>query len=183
VRDQKRHEIADAVLKVIGVAVAVGMVVALGAFVMVKALGFSDSTPSAHSTAAADPSSPSALPTVALSSPGATVSGPDPAQTGTPSPSTGPKRKKSIRMSATPVLVKPMERINITGTWHGHDNVALQVQRKENGIWTDFAGVQAPVQVGTFTTYVLTSRAGDNKFRVVDPASGKASNAVTVTVG
>jgi hypothetical protein len=183
VQDEQRREITTAVLKVVGVAVAVGLVIALGAFVMIKALGFSDSTPSAHSTTSADSSSPSALPTVALTSPGAGDATSAPADSTSPSPTAGPSRKKAIQMSATPASVRPMERINITGTWPGHDNIALQVQRKENGAWTDFAGVQAPVQVGTFSTYVLTSHTGDNQFRVRDPASGKVSNAVTITVG
>lgn len=180
-QDERRRVLVEAGLKVIGVAVAVGLVIGLGAFVMVKALGFSDDTPSAHANSPEESASPSALPTVALSSPGASEESSDPAQTETVSPSAAPKNK-AIKLSATPVFVKPMERINITGTWRGHDNISLQVQRKENGAWTDFAGVQAQVQVGTFATYVLTSRAGDNKFRVRDPASGKVSNAVTITV-
>lgn len=180
-RDEQRRHLFDAVLKLVGVAVAVGLVIGAGAFVMVKALGFSDSTPSAHSSSPQDSAPPSALPTVALTLPAASDAS-DPAQTQTASPSSEPTGKKPIALSATPVFVKPMERINITGSWRAHDNVTLQVQRKENGAWTDFADVHAQVQVGTFTTYVLTSRAGDNQFRVRDPATGKVSNAVTITV-
>lgn len=181
-RDEQRRKLLDALLKLVGVAVAVGLVIGLGAFVMVKALGFSDSTPSAHSSSSQDSASPSALPTVALTSPAASNDASDPAQTQTASPSSEPTGKKPISLSASPAFVKPMERINITGSWRAHDNVTLQVQRKENGAWTDFADVHAQVQVGTFTTYVMTSRAGDNKFRVRDPATGKVSNAVTITV-
>jgi len=183
VRDEQRRHLLDAVLKLVGVAVAVGLVIGAGAFVMVKALGFSDSTPAAHSSSPQDSASPSALPTVALSSPAASDAS-EPAQTQTASPASEPtgKKKKPITLSATPAFVKPMERINLTGSWRAHDNVTLQVQRKENGAWTDFADVHPQVQVGTFTTYVLTSRAGDNQFRVRDPATGKVSNAVTITV-
>jgi hypothetical protein len=78
--------------------------------------------------------------------------------------------------------VKPSERINLTGQWPGHDNESLLVQRFESGQWTDF-GVQVRVNVGTFSTYVLTSRTGDQKFRVFDPGSETASNEVTVTIG
>ncbi|MEP6814279.1 MAG: hypothetical protein ABI873_01870 [Marmoricola sp.] len=180
-QDEQRRHLIEAVLKVIAVAVAVGLVIALGAFVMVKSLGFSDNTPPAHSSLPNGSASPSALPTVALGSPSATETS-GTAGSSTPSPTNKPKKKPAIQMSATPISVQPMERINITGTWRAHDNVALQVQRKENGAWTDFAGVQAQVQVGTFTTYVMTSRAGANRFRVRDPASGKVSNAVAVTV-
>jgi hypothetical protein len=37
--------------------------------------------------------------------------------------------------------------------------------------------------VGTFETYVMTGREGDQKFRVFDPGAQVASNEVTVTVG
>ncbi|MDQ6642747.1 MAG: hypothetical protein M3Y66_09670 [Actinomycetota bacterium] len=179
--DDERHDLAAVVLKVIGVAVAVGLVIGLGVLVMVKALGVGGSTPSAHSSTFLAPPTPSALPTVALSSPGTTDST-TPGNQPTVAPSSESTNGKAIQLSASPMIVKPMEKIFLTGTWRRHDNVALQVQRKENGGWTDFANVQAQVQVGTFTTYVMTSRVGDNKFRVRDPATGKVSNSVTVTV-
>ena len=46
-----------------------------------------------------------------------------------------------------------------------------------------FADVQAQVRVGAFETYVITSRSGGMKFRVFDPTTKEASNAVGVTVG
>ena len=85
-------------------------------------------------------------------------------------------------LNASPVFVKSMERINLTGQWPGHDNVSLLVQRLEDGEWVDF-GVQVQVRVGTFETYVMTGREGDNKFRLLDPESGTTSNEVTVTIG
>ena len=93
------------------------------------------------------------------------------------------RSKDKIQLSATPGQVGPGERINLTGTYPGVDNVALQVQRKENGAWVPFADVQAQVRVGTFETYVMTSRTGGMKFRVFDPTAQEASNAVAVTVG
>ena len=98
----------------------------------------------------------------------------------TPKPA---RSKDKIKLSATPGQVGPGERINLMGTYPGADNVALQVQRKENGAWVPFADVQAQVRVGTFETYVMTSRTGGMKFRVFDPAAKAASNAVAVTVG
>ena len=71
----------------------------------------------------------------------------------------------------------------LTGSYPGADNVALQVQRKENDVWVPFADVQAQVRVGTFETYVITSRTGGMKFRVFDPTTKAASNAVGVIVG
>ena len=87
-----------------------------------------------------------------------------------------------LYLTASPVMVQPMERINLTGQWPGQDNASLVVQRFENGAWSDF-GVQVRVNVGTFSTYVMTGRTGDQRFRVFDPATQTASNEVTVTVG
>lgn len=94
------------------------------------------------------------------------------------------KRKKPrsvISLSASPLEVSSMERIYLTGTFPGGEGVSLQVQRMEDG-WTDFP-VSTSVSGGTFSTYVMTGRNGDNRFRVVDPASGKKSNPVKVRVG
>lgn len=88
--------------------------------------------------------------------------------------------KSVISLSASPLEVGQMERIYLTGTFPGGEGASLQVQRFEGG-WTDFP-TSASVSGGTFNTYVMTGRSGPNKFRVVDAASGKRSNPVTVTV-
>ncbi len=88
--------------------------------------------------------------------------------------------KSVISLSASPLEVGQMERIYLTGTFPGGEGTSLQVQRFEGG-WTDFP-TSASVSGGTFNTYVMTGRSGPNKFRVVDAASGKKSNPVTVTV-
>lgn len=181
---EQRRVLVAAALKVVAVAVGIGLVVGLGAFVVIKALGLSDDTSSAHASTPAASDTPAALPTVALSPPGSTDTTPDASPTTSPTTSPKPpKKNKAIQLALSPMSVGPGQRINITGTWPGHDNVALQVQRMENGAWTNFSDVQAQVQVGTYGTYVLTSRTGDNTFRMRDPASGKVSNAVTVVVG
>lgn len=177
-RDEQRRQLADAFLKVVVVAVGVGAVIAIGVFIMVKALGFSDGTPAAHS--ALPDESPSTLPTRALTPSGSPTPSEEPSATETSKPA---RSKDKIQLSATPGQVGPGERINLTGTYPGADNVALQVQRKENGAWVPFADVQAQVRVGTFETYVMTSRTGGMKFRVFDPTAQEASNAVAVTVG
>ena len=48
-RDDQRRQLAEAFLKVVAVAVGVGAVIALGVYIMVRALGFGDSTPAADS--------------------------------------------------------------------------------------------------------------------------------------
>ena len=176
--DQDRQgELATVVLKVLGVAVAVGLVIGIGAWGLVKAIGL-DSSDTTSDPSQVQPITP--LPTTALPVPSDSSSPATPGETDliTPaSPGTG-----DLFLSAAPVIVNPMERINLTGQWPGHDNEGLLVQRMENGKWADF-GVQVRVNVGTFETYVMTGRSGDQKFRVYDPDSKTASNEVTVTVG
>jgi hypothetical protein len=178
VRDDQRRQLAEALLKVVAVAVGVGAVIAIGIFIMVQALGFSDNTPAAHSTS--QPDAPSTLPTEALTASGSPSPSEEPSATAT---SKRARPKNKIKLSATPEQVGPGERINLTGSYPGADNVALQVQRKENDVWVPFADVQTQVRVGTFETYVITSRLGGMKFRVFDPTTHAASNAVGVTVG
>lgn len=177
-RDDQRRDLAAVLLKVAGVAVGIGLVLAIGVFVMVRALGFSDSTPAAHSTSA--PDAPlSTLPTRALT-PSGSPSDPASAE---PSPSASPTKRPGIMLAASPVQVAPGQRINLTGSYPGADNLSLQVQRKEGGTWAPFSDVTAPVNVSAFATYVITSRTGKMSFRVVDTTTGKASNPVQVTVG
>ena len=165
-------------LKLLGVALAIGLVVGGGAWVMVKALGL-DSTDTSGTTLGADgPITP--LPTTALALPTPTdLPGSD--NTGLVTAPPNAANTGGLYLSASPVIVRPMERINLTGQWPGHDNEGLLVQRFEGGTWTDF-GVHVNVNLGTFDTYVMTGRTGDQKFRVFDPGSDTASNEVTVTV-
>lgn len=109
-----------------------------------------------------------------------------PAETGDTTRPTEPEkpRKKKLRpriaLTANPSTVGSMQRINLTGSYPGGGDATLQVQRKE-GSWQDFP-TSASVRGGTFATYVLTGRTGPNRFRVVDEATGRSSNPVTVTV-
>ena len=85
-----------------------------------------------------------------------------------------------ISLSASPQEVSAMERIYLSGTYPGGDGASPQVQRLD-GAWADFP-TSTWVSGQTFSTYVLTGRSGANRFRVVDAATGKKSNPVTVTV-
>ena len=182
-RDERRERIVAALVKVVGVAVAIGLAIGIGTWVMVKSLGLDDATPSALGPAPVTPIKP--LPTKALPT---SHTSPTPTDGVTDEPTgyptdlvTSTPGNGEIFLNASPVFVKPMERINLTGQWPGHDNVALLVQRFENGEWVDF-GVQVNVQVGTFETYVMTGREGENKFRVLDPETNTFSNDVAVTI-
>ena len=101
-----------------------------------------------------------------------------------PSPSASPTKQDKpdprISLQAFPNQVGAGQRIDLTGVYPRGEGATLRVQRWENG-WTDFP-VTAPVSGGQFHTWVETSRAGLQKFRVVDPASGRHSNAVGVRV-
>jgi len=174
---ERQQQFISAALKVLVVAVAIGAAIGLGTYVVVNALGLDDTDDTSQNLVPTDPITP--LPTTALPVPTDLPDDPTPSGlvTGSPSgASTG-----ELFLAASPQFVKPMERINLTGQWPGHDAVGLMVQRREDGEWVDF-GVQTHLSVGTFETYVQTGREGDNVFRVFDPNSNTASNEVTVTI-
>ena len=175
-RRARQQQITAVVLKLVGVAVAIGLVIGIGAWLVVKGLGLNTSASSSDTSGASQPLAP--LPSTALPVPSDTPTSTESPGTGNPTavPSGG------LLLSASPLLVQPMERINLTGQWPGHDNQSLLVQRFDGGQWSNF-GVQVQVDVGTFATYVMTGRPGDQKFRVFDPTTQTASNEVTVTVG
>jgi hypothetical protein len=107
---------------------------------------------------------------------------PSPSASESASPSESPsEQSRAISLQAFPTSVSPGERINLTGVYPAGEGAVLQVQRFENG-WTDFP-VNANVSGGIFNTYIVTSRAGKARFRVIDHALNRASNPVSVTVG
>jgi hypothetical protein len=176
--DEQKKAAVSAIVKFVVVAVAICVVLGLGTLLAVKVLGVGgDGGGTASGTNdPGDSSQPSDLPTVALT--------PDssPSATPTETPTQAPTPQAGIQLSVTPAQAGAFERVNLTGTYAGQDNVQLQVQRNEGGTWTAFADVSATVKLGTFATYVKTSRPGDNSFRVYDPATDQASNPVTVTI-
>ena len=96
--------------------------------------------------------------------------------------STSEAPAEAISLSATQQSVSPMQQIDLTGTYQSGEGAILQVQRMENGAWSDFP-VTMSVSGGTFATYVQTSRVGPNKFRVIDTDTETTSNEIIVTVG
>jgi len=151
-------------------------VVALGAADVVG-IGNSDE-PSSEPSLYIPPSSPSSTPS---DSPGPAVASPDEQASGT----SGPDRRKKHRgrrltLHARPSTVDPFERINLTGRYRGGNGASLQVQRFEHG-WSDFPTVTT-VHGRRFATYVMSGHTGRNRFRVVDEATGRHSNAVSVTI-
>ncbi|WP_107773753.1 hypothetical protein [Nocardioides sediminis] len=164
----------------VAVAAVVGLLFGLAALLGTKVLGLDDSVDaSADATAGSETSM--YLPE------------PEPTETtaGTPTPEAAPsetpsdaesKPAEAISLSVGQQSVSPMQQIDLTGTYPQGEGAILQVQRFEGGAWSDFP-VTVSVSNQTFATYVQTSQAGVNKFRVIDTDSDRTSNEVQVTVG
>lgn len=90
------------------------------------------------------------------------------------------RQSKKITLQAFPLEASGGERITLTGVYPAGEGATLQVQRFE-GAWTDFP-VSATVSGGTYSTYIITSRTGEARFRVTDKALNRSSNPVTVTI-
>ncbi len=175
--DERSEQVRSALLKAFGVFVAIAVVIALGTIFMVHALGLNEGDADG-SLGAASTTSPSPLPTKALPVPSDSAS-PTDQPSGAATPAEG--ASGDIQLEVSPVIASPMERINLTGTYKGADNQLLQIQRFDDGTWTNF-DAKTTVRVGTFATYIMTGRAGENRFRVFDPKANKGSNVILVTI-
>lgn len=100
----------------------------------------------------------------------------------TTEPSSSSAAVTEISLSASQQSVSAMQQIDLTGTYPSGEGAILQVQRFEDGAWSDFP-VTMSVSNQTFSTYVQTSRPGPNKFRVIDSDTDRVSNEVVVKVG
>ena len=180
--EDDRSSLPRVLAVVLAVVVGLGLVVALGTTLVVRSLGLDEGGTSTGAAGQASSNPVDVLPSSALPVPGGTAS-PGASPSGPAAPSRTPRPKAAaLVLQASPTQVRPLGRIDLTGTYRGPGTPTLQVQRREGGGWSDFP-VQATVRGGTFATYVQTGRGGSNRFRVVDPRTGKASNAVTVAVG
>jgi hypothetical protein len=192
VTESKQHPIVAGLLALAGVGTVLGVVLGLAVWVGAGALGLRAGDPSVETGGGgATLVVPKPVKTTAASDPLVTLKpGEETSSAAEASPSKSKKSKKSkpakkqrdIKVSSGQTSVGPMQRIDLTGSYSSGDGAVLQVQRFSRGQWLDFP-VTASVSGGTFSTYVQTSQAGPNKFRMFDSSTGKASNAVTVTVG
>jgi hypothetical protein len=167
----------------VAVAVVVGLIAGLAMLGGSKVLGLGDDAASGSQAAdenslylpkpskTEDPEQPSATPTESATEGSTSGGNAKPA-----------KPKSRISLSASQLTVSAMQQIDLTGTYPGGEGAVLQVQRFENGAWSDFP-VTVSVSNETFATYVQTSQPGENRFRVTDTDSGRLSNEVEVTVG
>lgn len=181
--DQRSGQVRSALFKALALVGVIAVLIALGTVLVVRALGLEGNDSAGSETAgAAAPTGPAReLPTTALPVPGADSSEEADAE---PSESAVPRkaRRSELQLDVSPVRARTGERVNLTGRYRGTDNVSLEVQRFEDGEWRDF-GVQAAVRVGSYGTYVMTGRSGEQRFRMWDPAARKSSNVVLVTIG
>jgi hypothetical protein len=172
----------------VGTGVLVAVALVIGGVVSVIALGAAKV--SGIDSAGSGPSSPASLyipsdrpttrpetyPDPAAPS-GSASTGPSPSQSPTPKK----KKARAISLQAFPGKVRANQRINLTGVYKGGEGARLQVQRFDGG-WTDFP-VSTSVSGGLFHTYIFSGRSGMNRFRMVDKATGRHSNAVRVRIG
>jgi hypothetical protein len=167
-------------IALVAVAAVIGIIGGLAALVGSRMLGLDgDASASGDDSASSNASLYLPEPTItsetvvpeAATSPTADSVDPSSSTTGT-----------EITLTAGQQSVSAMQQIDLTGTYPTGEGAILQVQRFEDGAWEDFP-VTMSVSNQTFATYVQTSQAGENKFRVIDTDKDLFSNEVVVTVG
>lgn len=179
------------VVSLVFVALIIGGVFSLFALGAVNVSGLANSGPAPKPSLYMPPLSKHPSPSAGPSS--AAPSSPAPSSSATPeapaqSPSASPTkrhhhhRRHQITLAASPLHASASERINLSGRYPGGDGTVLQVQNFSGGSWTAFP-VSVTVSGSTFRTYIYSGNPGPQRFRVVDPSSGRASNPVTVTIG
>ena len=181
------RDLRDKVVGALGVVLVVALVIggAAGAvaYGAVRASGIT-------ADAAAAP-----LSVVASASPSTFVSAspsPSPVATHSATPSPSPThravthhkkhRRSRLTLKARRHHVRPMGRIDLSGSYRGHGGARLVVQRRSGGRWRRFP-VSTTVHHGHFHTWIASGRHGKNLFRVRDPRTGAVSSAVAVVIG
>lgn len=183
------RQLVVAAVALVVVAIVVGLTVGAVMLGAVRTTGLDTASPvateqpSVFIPSGTPTTSPNAypVPRVTQASPSRTAS----TATGKPTTKAKKKTKKKARTSITlrgfPRTVPPGGRINLAGSYAGGEGTSLQVQQF-NGGWGAFP-VNARVSGGTFSTYVITSATGRTRFRMLDPATSKVSNPVTIRIG
>lgn len=186
VLNDEERPILTGLVALVSVALAVGLIIGIGAYVGSRVVGLDGSSgPAAGDGAGASLYLPTPQETEEPSGPLITLAPGETASTSstTPSPVVTEtiQPKTEISLSASQTAASAFEQIDLTGVYIGGEGAILQVQRKEGGTWEDFP-VTVSVSNSTFATYVQTSRPGINEFRVVDLDSGRHSNSVRVKI-
>lgn len=167
----------------VAVAVLVGGVLAIGANVATKVTGLSASGDGATASATQRETLYLPEPTEA-GEPSDYVSLADVPEPKLPSSTFSDKPKKpktEITLFAAQDSVGQMEQIDLSGSYVNGSGAVLRVQQFKDGGWSDFP-VTVPVNGDSFATYIQASALGENRFRVLDTDTGKASNEIRVTI-
>lgn len=176
--DRTERPVLSGLLALVGVGVAVGLILGLGALVVARMAGIGGGDSGEDGAAEQSMYLPPISKTEQAES--------SPAATGSSRPadeeSSSSSAATAITLTAGQEQVAPMQQIDLTGSYPGGDGAIVQVQRRQGGTWVDFP-VTASVSGGTFATYVQTGQTGVNRFRVIDSDSREVSNEVTVRVG
>jgi hypothetical protein len=186
VSDHEERPVLAGLLALVGVALSVGLVLGLTALAGTRILGLGGDEAAAESSGGASMYLPKPQRTSAPDDPLITLNGEPTSEATQESEPSQPKPSKEedeekISLSASQTEVSAMQQIDLTGVYPGGEGAVLQVERFTGGSWTDFP-VTVSVSDETFSTYVQTSQAGVNRFRVVDTDTGLLSNEVRVRV-
>jgi hypothetical protein len=186
-QDSEGHPVVAGLLALLGVGLAVGLLVSGAALAGTSMLGLDDDATT--DTASSDASVYVPKPSPTEEETGALITlAPKPSPTGGASEEKSEEEFESedaISLSASVTEVAPGQEIGLSGVYPGHEGATLVVQRFEDGDWVDFAGgdVTASVSDETFSTYVITSRTGLNRWRMRDAQTDDVSNEVRVRIG
>lgn len=175
--DTEKRPVLTGLLALVGVAVVIGLLGGLAVMVGVKATGIGGT-----SSASSGDEAPATFNLPRPSDTGTTAPAPEEPVEPTEGEPTSEAPVEALSLTTSRQSVSPMQQIDLTGTYPGGEGAILQVQRMENGAWSDFP-VTMSVSGGTFATYVQTSQGGKNTFRVIDTDKDVFSNEVVVTVG
>ena len=100
-----------------------------------------------------------------------------------------PTPENAVSLSAEQTSVSANQQIDMTGRLEPAEaGVEFTVERSlDGGEWSAFPDAGDPVTVttrddGSFSTYVVTGRAGQNQFRVVGQVGGERLESAPVTV-
>ena len=182
-RLSEEHPIVAGLVALVGVGLVVGLVIGLVVLAGTKVLGLGGDDDESTANGEASLYLPSPSKTTAATDPEITLA---PGETESSSPTTSPEKSESakpkITLSASTADVGPMQQFQLTGVYPGGEGAILTVQRFQDGSWVDFPATGS-VSGETFQVAVQTSKAGTNRFRVVDTDTGLESDEVRVVVG
>jgi hypothetical protein len=180
-RPSEEHPVIAGLLALVGVGLAVGLVLGLVVLAGTKVLGIGGGNQDETANGDASLYLPTPSKTTAATDPEITLAPGESASTSEATPEKSESPKAEISLSATTVEVGPMEQFQLTGVYTEGEGAILSVQRFQDGQWVDFPATGS-VSGESFQIPVQTSKAGVNRFRVVDSDSGLKSAEVRITV-